>query len=99
MIRASNIKTLDLDVNDRWSSLLNSIAWAVRTTYHTTLEDSPAQLVYGRDMIYPLQYIAQWDVICKNKKVLIKKANIRENSCRVDHQYKVGDKVLVRIRA
>ena len=70
----------------------------MRTTYHTTLEASPAQLVYGRDMIYPLQYIAQWDVIRKNKQALIKKANLRENSRRIDHKYTVGDLVLVRVQ-
>ena len=46
MLRASNIETIELYIDDRWSSILSSIAWAVRTTYHTTLGASPAQLVY-----------------------------------------------------
>ena len=95
MLRTKNIKSLDLDINDPWSEILASIAWAVRTTHHTTLGASPAQLVYGRDMIYPLQYITEWDIIRKRKQALIKKSNARENKARIPHQYTVGDLILL----
>ena len=46
-------------------------------------------------MIYPLQYIAEWDVIRKRKQTLIDTSNTRENNTRVEWDYKVGEKILI----
>jgi hypothetical protein len=32
--------------------LIQSIAWAIRSTYHTTLQATPYQFVFVRDLIY-----------------------------------------------
>ena len=66
MLRAKNIANLQLNPDEPWTEVLASVAWEIRSTYHTTLEATPAQLVYGRDMIYPIQYIAEWDLIRKH---------------------------------
>ena len=71
MLCTKNIRELDLNPDNPWEEILASIAWAIRSTYHTTLGSTPAQLVYGRDMIYPVQYIAQWDIIRKRKQQLM----------------------------
>ena len=55
----------------------------------------PGQLVFGRDMILNMQYLADWTVIKAHKQQLIHKNNIIENSKRIPHQYKVGDKVML----
>ena len=39
---------------------LSSVAWAIRSTYHTTLDATPGQVVFGRDMILPIQHKADW---------------------------------------
>jgi len=95
MLRTQNLKKLNFDTDDPWSPILASVAYAIRSTYHTTLGATPAQLIFGRDMIYPLAYIAEWDVIKRNKQRLINKNNERENSTRVDYDYTVGDEVLI----
>ena len=41
----------DLEEQDPWSGILAPIMFGVRATYHTTLEATPAQLVFGRDVI------------------------------------------------
>ena len=41
-------------------------------------------------MIYPLQYIAEWDVIRKQKQKLINISNTRENNTRIDWDYRLG---------
>ena len=46
-------------------------------------------------MIYPLQYVAEWDIIRKNKQKLIQQRNVRENRSRVEHDYQVGENVLL----
>ena len=37
----------ELDEHDPWASFLSATAYAIRSTYHTTLEASPCQLVFG----------------------------------------------------
>jgi hypothetical protein len=38
---------------------------AIRSTYHTTLQATPFQLVFGRDMIDNIAFRANWDHIQK----------------------------------
>ena len=63
MLRAKNLAKLEMPEDDPWTAILASVAYAVRSTYHTTLEATPAQLIFGRDMIYPVEYVAEWDVL------------------------------------
>ena len=46
-------------------------------------------------MIFPINYLAEWDVINKRKQKRINESNARENSKRVDWDQKIGDLVLV----
>ena len=55
----------------------------------------PGQLIFGRDMILNMQYLADWTAIKAHKQQLIHKNNIIENSKSIPHQYKVGDKVML----
>ena len=55
----------------------------------------PGQLIFGRDMILNMQYLADWTVIKAHKQQLICKNNIIENAKHIPHQYKVGDKVML----
>ena len=98
MLRASNIKNLQLDekLECPFKDILASVAYAIHSMYHATLKETPDQLVFGRDMIQPIQYIAEWDLIRKNKQKVINENNLRENSKRVDYDYEVGQKVLLR---
>ena len=46
-------------------------------------------------MVLPLQYVADWDIIRKRKQKQIDVSNTRENTRRVDWEYKVHDLVLI----
>ena len=48
---------------DLWNGILSSVGFAIRSTFHTTRQASPRQLVFGRDMIWNVKYIANWDKI------------------------------------
>ena len=50
------------------------------STYHTTLCTMPGQLIFGRDMILNMQYLADWTAIKARKQQLIHKNKIIENS-------------------
>jgi hypothetical protein len=52
------------------------------------------QLVFGRDAILNIQYEANWELIRQRKQKLIAYNNAKENSKRIAHEYKVGEKVL-----
>jgi transposase InsO family protein len=97
IIRTFELQTNYLDEEDPWKGILSATAFAVRATYHTTLQKTPGQLVFGRDMIFNIQHTANWEFIRAHKQQLINKNNKRENSTRTPHTYNVGDKVLLRI--
>lgn len=83
------------DVDFLLPGLLNSVAFAMRSTIHTTLNATPTQLVFGRDHILPVQFQADWDYIRSRKLHRIIQNNKKENAKRIEHQYNVGDRVKV----
>ena len=81
---------------ETFEPFLTACAYAIRCTYHTTLKATPGQLVFGRDMILPIQFEANWALITKQKQDLIDRSNQRENKSRLQHQYQAGQKVLLK---
>jgi hypothetical protein len=71
---------------------------AVRSTYHTTLQATPWQLVFGRDMIHNIALRANWGQIQKRKQEIINKSNQKENKkeSQIPYEYKVGDQAVLR---
>ena len=65
--------------------LLGSVAWAICSTHHTTLQATPGQLVFGRDMLLNLKFVADWEAIKLRKQRDVNKNNSRENSLRIHH--------------
>jgi hypothetical protein len=51
---------------------------AIRSTYHTTLQATPCQLVFGRDMIHNIAFRENWDQIQKIKQCIINESNQKE---------------------
>lgn len=94
IIRTFGIQDLDVDETNPFAAVLSAAMFAVRSTYHTTLQATPAQLVFGRDSILNIAFEANWKFIQENKQKLIHKNNQRENAKRIPHTYQVGDKVL-----
>ena len=68
--------------------------FAVRATYHTTLQEFPMQLVFDRDTILNIKHAFNWEQIWQRKQEQIIHNNRCENMCRNNHQYKVGDKIV-----
>jgi len=78
MIRTFELEDHYLDENDPWKGILAAAAFAVRATIHTTLQKTPAQLVFGRDIILNVNHIANWEHIKQRKQTLINKNNEKE---------------------
>ena len=89
MLRTKNLQQYDFDALDPWSDILASVAWAICSTHHSTLKASPAQLVFNRDMLLNIKFIADWETIRLRKQKDVDRNNERENSLRVDHDYHI----------
>eukprot|EP00957_Ditylum_brightwellii_P063877 4846510-Ditylum_brightwellii.AAC.1 len=75
--------------------VLAPTTWAIHSTYHTTLGATQGQLIYGRDMLHDIKYVADWELIRLCKQKIIDYSTSRENTKRISHDYMVGDKVLI----
>ena len=95
-LRTFELEERDLTPVERtFEPFLTSCAYALRSTYHTTLKASPGQLVFGRDMILPIAFQADWAKITQQKQDVINASNRKENRKRHAHNYKIGDRVLL----
>ena len=72
--------------------------FAIRATYHTTLQAYPMRLVFVRYAILNIKHFSDWEHIQQRKQLQINPNNKRENMHRNNHQYKVGDKILVNLK-
>ena len=95
MLRTFDLDNKVLDPIDPFGEYLAQITWAMRSTYHTTLDASPGQIVFGRDMLIDMEHQVDWKKIHMRKQKVIDYNNLRENSKRFDYDYKQGDKVLI----
>ncbi len=84
------MKTSDIDV------FLSDAAWAVCSTYHTVLKASPGAVIFGQDMLFDIPFIADWQKIGEFRQRLTDLSNDCKNEGRIDYDYKVGQKVLLR---
>ncbi len=75
--------------------ILDNAAWAIHSTYHTVPKASPGTAIFGRDMIFDIPFIANWNKIRDYRQHQTDLSTARENKKRVDYDYKVSDRILV----
>ncbi len=75
---------------------LSDAAWAICSTYHTVLKASPGAAIFEGDMLFNVPFIADWQKIGEHRQRLTDLNNAHENGGRIDYDYKVGQKVLLR---
>jgi hypothetical protein len=93
----NNHENLEEQEDNPCDYFLQSTAWDIRNTYHTTLQTTPCQFVFGRDMIRNIAFSANWDRIQKRTQDIINKSNQKENKndSQIPYEYRVGDQVLL----
>ena len=92
--------TSSIDMHDTCTplmvdELLINIAWAIRSTYHTVLKATPGAAIFGRDMLFDIPYIADWNQIGKRGQTLVDQSCAKTNMRWIDFDYDVGQKVLL----
>ena len=79
-----------------WKKTIHYAAFAVRASYHSIINASPGQLLFGQDMITRQLYNAYWSYLSKRRFDAILADNDRENSKRLENFYNAGDHVMLR---
>jgi hypothetical protein len=66
------------------------------STSDPVLKASPGPAIFGQNMLFDIQFIADWQKIGEHRQRLTDLNNARENEGRIDYDYKVGQKLLLR---
>ena len=74
LVNKFNFQKNDLNEYDPFTGILESTDFSVKSTYHTTLQSTTAQLVFGRSIILNNPLIAHWGAIMWRKKQLTDKS-------------------------
>ena len=59
---------------------------------------SPSQLIFGREMLFRTKTAVDWELLKRQRRELSKANNAKENKNRLNHDYKVGDKVMLLVQ-
>ncbi len=86
---ATSVDPSDID------ALLTNAAWAICSTYHTVLKASPGAASFGRDMLFDIPFLADWNKIGEYRQRQTDQNTEQENRSRHDWDYKIGDQVLL----
>ena len=76
-------------------SILQSIAWAIRTTIHAVTNYSYAQLIFSKIMIIQMHINVDWQILKQKRLPAAKRNNDKENTSRIVYDHKVGDRILI----
>ncbi len=87
---AKTVKPSDIDI------FLSDAAWVILSTYHTVLKASPGAAIFGWDMLFDIHFIADWQKNGGHRQWLTDLKHAHENEGRINYDYKVGRKVLLR---
>ncbi len=62
---------------------------------HTILKASPGAAIFGRNMLFDIPFISDWNKIEENRQHQTDLNTGHKNSKQVNYEYKVSDKVLL----
>ena len=96
LLRSTRLMSQDLSTLDAQQELLAPVTLAINSTYHTTLQATPGQLAFQRDTIMPTTYLANWAAIQHRRQEQSIDSTTKENSSRIQHEYRLNDRVLIR---
>ena len=89
ILKTKDLENVTFDAVSPWSEILVSIAYAVWCSYHSTLQATPGQLVFGRNMLLDINFRPNYKEIWLMKKTNINYNNKCENAKRVQYDYEI----------
>ena len=91
----SNPPTNIEDANAMVDRILASAQYAVRVCVHKTYGVSPGSIVFQRDMLLPIPIIVNLQLLREKRQAIIDQNNLKENKRRRQHDYTVGDQMMI----
>lgn len=76
---------------------ISACVHATQCVVNHTMQHSPGEIVYGRDMFMDIPVIADLKAIRERRQLLIDKNLRRQNRRRYEYHYRVGDYVHVKV--
>jgi hypothetical protein len=95
MLCTSELDMAETITPDDVNVFLDNAAWAICSTYHTVLKASPGAAIFGRDMLFNIPFIANWNKIGDYRQHQTNLSTACKNSKKIGYDYKVGNKVLL----
>ena len=68
LVHSYHLQETYTDYADPWMGILASEAFVVKRTYHRTKGKSLVQLLFGQDMMLPINHIENWRYIRHRKQ-------------------------------
>jgi len=59
---ANTVETSDIN------AFLTDAAWVINSTYHTVLKASPGAAIFGRDTLFDIPFLADWNKIGEDRQ-------------------------------
>ena len=81
------------DANWVMDNVLATAIYATWSAVRFPNKTTPGVLVYGRDMILDVPFIKNLTAIRYGQQQMINKYLIRQNEKRIEHNFRVGDRV------
>jgi hypothetical protein len=78
---AKLVNASDIDI------FLADAAWVICSTHHTVLKASPGAVIFGRDMLFDIPFIADWKINGEHRQRLTDLNTAHENKGRIDNDY------------
>ena len=79
---------MSLTVNDTMIEYyFADAAWAICSTYHIVLKSNPGADIFGRDMLFDIPFVSDWNKIGQRRQEQVECTNNHENKHRLPHDY------------
>jgi hypothetical protein len=85
MLRTSKLAMAKTITPDDVDVFLDNVAWAICSTYHTVLKIPPGAAIFGRNMLFDIPFIANWNKIGDYRQRQTNLNIARKNSKQVNY--------------
>jgi hypothetical protein len=75
MLRTAEIDMANSVTPNNVDVFLDNAAWAISSTYHMVLRDSPGAAIFGRDMLFDIPFMADWHKVEVYRQSLTDRGN------------------------
>jgi len=96
MMHTSEIDMADSVHPAHINTFIDNAVWAIRSTYHTVLKASPGAVIFGRDMLFDILFIADWKQIGEYRQSQTDCSNTRENNKKLINKWTTITKLVIK---